>query len=76
MWWSPPISAGHCPLRYEDPTPLIVSREPVRRNVDVAGLDRIGFGRSTENGNIPYLHFVFKKKKIHCIQKIHVNKLS
>ena len=43
------MSAGHCPLRYEDPTPLIVSRDPVRRKVDVAGLDRIGLGRSTEN---------------------------
>ena len=43
------MSAGHCPLRYEDPTPLIVSRDPVRRKVDVAGLDRTGLGRSTKN---------------------------
>ena len=50
VWCRPPISAGHCPFRYK-PTPLIVSRDPVRRNVEEAGLDLIGFGRSTENRN-------------------------
>lgn len=51
VWWRPPISAGHCPFRYEEPTPLIVSRDPVLRNADVAGLNLIGLGLSTETEN-------------------------